>query len=212
MFKLRRGSAPGPKAEPTRAEVTERMRKSCEHVRGWFMLGGVLCIVRLFLCASTVNYCLHEAAATCGDDWWLALWTVVEGVAGSTSSGGDTWGNAMTVIVTLGISSTLMLAICAEGTRCFKAIVVAGTPFTPDAVKHMKAIKWLVIALVLYPLVLALPVNLLCPPNGGLAQFATNQSHMVGALDVIVFLVGIAALINVLEYGCVLQRQDDEMI
>ena len=208
MFKLGRNTKP----EPTRAEVAERMRKSCERVQGWFMFGGIACIVQLFACASTVNYCLHEAAATCGNDWWLALWATVQGVAGSTDSNGNTWGNAMTTIVSGGFSATLMLVICAEGTRCFKAIVEAGTPFTPGAVKHMRAIKWLVIALVLYPHVLALPVNLLCPPNGAFAQFVTNQTHTAGTLDFIVFLVGVAALIHVFEYGCFLQRQDDETI
>ena len=211
MFKL--GRNPKPKPEPTRAEVAEHMRKSCERVQGWFMFGGIACIVQLFLCASTVSYCLHEATATCGDDWWLALWTTVEGILESTDSSGNTLGsNAMTVIMSMGLSATLMLIICAEGTRCFKAIVEAGTPFTPDAVKHMKAIKWLVIALVLYPPVLALPVNLLCPPNEAFAQFVTSQTHTAGALDIIVFLVGMAALIHVFEYGCVLQRQDDETV
>lgn len=209
MFKLGRS----PKPEPTRAEAVERMRKSCEHVQGWFMFGGVVCIVRMFICASTVNYCLYEAAATCGDDWWLALWTTVEGILESTDLSGNTWGsNAMTVIMSMGLSATLMLIICAEGTRCFKAIVEAGTPFTPDAVKHMRAIKWLVIALVLYPLVLALPVNLLCPPHGSFAQLSSVQTHTLTVFDIIVFLVGMAALIHVFEYGCVLQRQDDETI
>ncbi len=213
MFKLGRNPASGSKTEPTRTEVAERMRRSCEHVQGWFMLGGIACIVQLFLCASTVSYCLHEAAVTCGDDWWLALWTTVEGILESTDSSGNAWGsNAMTVIMSMGLSALLMLVICAEGTRCFKAIVEAGTPFTPGAVKHMKAIKWLVVALVLYPVVLALPVNLLRPPNGAFVQLVANQSYSTSALDFILFLVGMAALIHVFEYGCVLQRQDDETI
>ncbi len=213
MFKL--GRSLRHKPEPTRAEVTERMRRACEHVQGWFMFGAILCILQMLGCASTVSFCLRDAAATCDDNWWLALWTTVQGVAGSTGSVGNSWGNAMTAIVTTGLSATLMLVVCAEGARCFKAIVEAGTPFTPEALKHMRAIRWLVIALALYPPVLATPFNmLLCPPGGAFAQFVTDGGgyRSLGALDFIVFLVGIAALIRVFEYGCILQRQDDETI
>ncbi len=211
MFNLRKNSKQKP--ETTKAEAIENMRQACGNVRGWFAAAAIICIVQLWLCATTVSYCLREASATCGNDWWLALWTSVEGVAATTDSSGVThWGSAMTIIMGLGLSAVLLLVICVEGIRCFKAIAEADTPFTPEVVKHMKVIYWLIVVLVFYPFVLAYPVNLLCPAGGAAVSLSNGLTYEVTPLNAIIFLWIIVALVRAFEYGCILQRQDDELI
>lgn len=196
-----------------RADVERRLRDS---MRTLWCLGAVATALAAFaLVPVTIAVCsrVEGALAAGAPDLWHALYTADPSPALPVPPSGGLYsavhnGGGWAAVTTLasGLPALAIgVAACLGVTLMLRDVARTGRPFSDRVVRSLRRVSVLLVAADVVPALLCMLASWAAPAGASFSlSGGTGWPILAGA--------ALAAVSRVFEYGCVLQRQDDETL
>lgn len=196
-----------------RDDVERRLRDSMRSLYHLGVLATVLATLALVPMAIAVCSRVEGALATGAPDLWHALYTADPNPTLPTPPSGGLYsavhnGGGWAAVTTLasGLPAfALGVAACLSATLMLRDVARTGRPFDDGVVRALRRVSALLVAADVAPVLLCVLASWAAPAG---ASFSLSGGTGWPILTGLV----LAAVSRIFEYGCVLQRQDDETL